>query len=118
MGAAIGFVGADGQGRTVSTVDPLPTGVALRTPTTTSVASNASSVTILAANADRKGLTVSNVSTAKLYLSFATPATTANAFVVLGADGFLQFDQQLLPAGAIYGIWASANGTAQVTEYV
>jgi hypothetical protein len=24
MGAAIGFVGADGQGRTVSTVDPLP----------------------------------------------------------------------------------------------
>jgi hypothetical protein len=25
MGAAIGFVGADGAGRTVSTVDPLPT---------------------------------------------------------------------------------------------
>lgn len=118
MGAAIGFVGADGTGRTVSTTDPLPTGVTPRTPTTTSVASSASSTLILAANANRKGLTVSNVSTAKLYLSFSNPATTANAFVVLAADAFLQFDQQLLPTGAIYGIWASANGTAQVTEYV
>lgn len=118
MGAAIGFVGADGQGRTVSPTDPLPVGVALRTPTTTSVASSASSVTILAANANRKGITVSNVSSAKLYLSFSTPATTANAFVEIAAGGFLQFDQQLVPAGVIYGIWASANGTAQVTEYV
>jgi hypothetical protein len=118
MGAAIGFVGADGFGRTVSTADPLPTGVTPRTPTTTSVASSATSVLILAANANRKGLTVSNTSTQKLYLSFSTPATTTNAFVVLGEDGFLQFDQQLVPTGAIYGIWASANGTTQVTEYV
>ena len=118
MGAAVGFLGSDGFGRTVSPADPLPTGVTPRTPATTSVASSATSVTILAANANRKGLTVSNVSTAKLYLSFTSPATTTNAFAVLGADGFLQFDQQLLPTVAIYGIWASANGTAQVTEYV
>ncbi len=89
-----------------------------RTPTTTSVASSASSVTILAANPSRKGFSISNVSTAKLYLSFTSPATTANCFIEVPAGAFLLLDQQLIVTSAIYGIWASANGTCQVTEYV
>lgn len=97
---------------------PVVGSVAVRTPTTTSVASSASSVTILASNADRKGLSISNISTAKLYLSFTNPATTANCFIEVPAGAFLLFDQQLIVTNAIYGIWASANGTAQVTEYV
>jgi hypothetical protein len=30
----------------------------------------------------------------------------------------LLLDQQLIVTSAIYGIWASANGTVQVTEFV
>jgi hypothetical protein len=46
MGAAIGFVGADGQGRTVSTADPLPvSGKAYRTTATITRPSNATAYT-------------------------------------------------------------------------
>jgi len=95
-----------------------PTSVAARTPTTASISSSASSVTILASNASRRGFSVANISTAKLYLSFSSPATTANCFVEIPAGGFLLLDQQLIVTNALYGIWASANGAAQVTEYV
>ncbi len=97
---------------------PINTGVAIRTPTTTSVSSSASSVTILASNSNRKGFSISNISTSKLYLSFTSPATTTNCFIEVPAGAFLLLDQQLIVTNAIYGIWSSANGTAQVTEYV
>jgi hypothetical protein len=90
----------------------------LRAPATTSIASNASSVPILAANTARKGVSISNISTSKLYLSFSNPATVANCFIEMQAGEFRLFDQQLIFGNTIYGIWASANGAAQVTEYV
>jgi hypothetical protein len=102
----------------VNGIDPLPTTVPVRTPTTTSVASSASSVTILAANANRRGVSIANDSTASLRLSFTSPATTTNAFIVLPPGSFILLDQQLIVGNAIYGIWTAANGTAQVTEYV
>jgi hypothetical protein len=63
-------------------------------------------------------VSVANLSTAKLYLSFSAPATTANCFIEIPAGGFLLLDQQLIVTNALYGLWASANGTAQITEYV
>lgn len=103
-----------------SAARPLPVTTATpgRTPTTTSVASSASSVTILASNTNRRGVSILNDSTATLRLSFSTPATTANAFVSLPPGSFLLLDQQLIVTNALYGIWSAANGTAQVTEYV
>ena len=98
--------------------NPIPTSVAARTPTTTSVASSATSVTVLAANAARKGVSIANDSTSILRLSFSSPATSANAFIVMQPNSFLLLDQQLIVGNVLYGIWASANGTAQVTEYV
>jgi hypothetical protein len=98
--------------------NPIPTSVPVRTPTTTSVTSSATSVTILASNANRRGISIANDSTQVLRLSYATPATTANAFIVMQPGSFLWLDQQLMITSTIYGIWASANGTAQVTEYV
>jgi hypothetical protein len=95
-----------------------PTSVPARAPTTTSVASSASSETILAANANRKGLSISNISSSKLYLSFNDTASVANCFIEMQPGEFRLFDQQLIFSNAIYGIWASANGAAQVTEYV
>jgi hypothetical protein len=98
--------------------NPIPISVTTRTPTTTSVASSATSVTILASNANRRGISIANDSTSILRLSYATPATSANAFIVMQPGSFLWLDQQLMITGTIYGIWATANGTAQVTEYV
>lgn len=89
-----------------------------RTPTTTSVASSATSVTILASNELRRGVSIANDSAETLRLSFSTPATAANAFIVLPPGSFLLMDQHLIVTNAIYGIWSAANGTAQVTEYI
>lgn len=108
----------DGSGVTQPVSGTVATTVAVRSPTTTSVASSASSVTILAANANRRGCSIANDSTATLRLSFSTPATTANAFLVLPPGAFILLDQQMIVTGIIYGIWSAANGTAQVTEYV
>lgn len=94
------------------------TGVSQRTPTTTSVIGSASSQLLLAANNARKGMSVSNISDAKLYLSFANPASLTNCFIELQPGTFLLMDQQLIVGNAIYAIWASSNGRAQVTEYV
>lgn len=93
-------------------------GVAARTPTTTSISGTSTSTLILASNANRKGLTISNISSSKLYLSFSNPATVANCFVEVQPGAFLLFDQQLIATNAIYGIWANATGAAQVTEFV
>lgn len=97
---------------------PIFTGVPLRTPTTTRIVSSASSVLILAANTSRKGFGISNISTSKLYLSFANPASIANCFIEVPGSGFILLDQQLIVGNAIYGIWETANGAAQVTEFV
>lgn len=88
-----------------------------RAPVTTSVPSSITSVLVLAANPQRRGLTISNISTSKLYLSFTNPASTANCFVEVQPSEFLVMDQQLIVPNAIYGIWTTANGAAQVTEY-
>jgi len=97
----------------VSSVDIAP-----KAPTTTSVPSSASSVAILASNANRRGVAINNQSTSRLYLSFSGTATVANSFIELGAGAFILLDQQLIISSAITGIWSSANGTAQVTEFV
>jgi hypothetical protein len=101
-----------------ATAVPIVSSVAVRTPTTTSVASTSTSVQLLASNSSRKGLTISNISTGKLYLSFNATATVANCFAEMQPGAFLLLDQQLIVSNAIYAIWATVNGAAQVTEYV
>jgi hypothetical protein len=101
-------------------VAPVPVvgSVATRTPTTTSITGTTSSTLILAANPNRRGLMISNQSTSKLYLSFTTPAAQSNSFIEVQPSAFLMLDQQLIVANAIYGIWANAAGSCQVTELV
>lgn len=95
-------------------------------PSFSTVASSASSVAIVANNPQRRGLTITNTSTAILYLNLlggTATATTAHS-IQIASNG--RYD---LPAfegngntecytGAITGIWASANGQANVTEWV
>lgn len=97
---------------------PVETFSPSRTPTTTRVASSLTSVTILASNSNRRGFSISNISTSKLYLSFSTPATINNCFIEVPAGAFILLDQQLIITNAIYGLWSSVDGAAQVTEYV
>jgi hypothetical protein len=89
-----------------------------RTPTTASVASSATSVTVLTSNANRRGLLLNNISLSTLYVSFAGTATAANCFASLPPGATLILDNQLIATQTITGIWSSANGTVQVTEFV
>lgn len=85
--------------------------------TLSSVASSASSVTILAANPARRGASIANTSTAILYLWIGggTATATTGHSVQMAANTYFELPYGY--TGAITGIWASANGRANVTEY-
>lgn len=84
--------------------------------TKANVSGSASSVTILAANVGRTGATIWNDSTAILYLDLTGgTATSTSCSVKLVADAY--FEVPFHHSGLITGIWASATGSARVTEY-
>lgn len=86
------------------------------TGTQTSVAGSASDVTILAANTSRKGATISNDSSAILYLLLGSgTSSTTNYSVKLFQDDVFELPAPVY-TGIIKGIWASATGSARVTE--
>lgn len=89
------------------------------TGTQTSVASSATSVTILASNTGRKKFIIWNDSTQILYLLFVTGGTASTTVytIQLGAQQGYEWASQPIYTGAIIGIWASANGNARVTEF-
>jgi hypothetical protein len=80
--------------------------------TTTSVASSATSVSLLAANSNRKFASFRNDSTAIAYIELGATATTSSVYR-LEAQGFLSLDNY---TGAISCIWASANGNMRISE--
>ena len=85
--------------------------------TLTNVASSATSVTLLPANSARKKVTIWNNSTAILYVSFSSAASSTTACSVkLIADQFYEVPSDY--TGAITGIWASANGAARISEII
>jgi hypothetical protein len=83
--------------------------------TLSSVASSASSVTLLSSNSARRGMLVFNDSTAVLYLAYAATATTSAYTVQITPNGYWEMPKPIYP-GAISGIWASANGNLRITE--
>lgn len=85
--------------------------------TFTTVSSSASSKSIVGANAKRRKLILCNTSTAILYLDFTggtATATTAHGYQ-MAANTNLVLDGY---TGPISGIWASANGQVNVTEFI
>jgi hypothetical protein len=89
-------------------------------PTTSQITSSTEMVVILEENLARRGFSVQNRSSATLYLSFDDDEDTTQdtAFIDLSPGAFFAMDRQLVPGCAIYGVWGSANGYAQVTEYI
>lgn len=85
------------------------------TGTLTSVSGSASSVTLLAASGTTKGFIVYNDSAAILYVAYSATATTS------------AYSEKLFPnastslisfyTGIVTGIWASATGSARVTQF-
>lgn len=84
------------------------------TPSQSSVAGSASSVSLLASNANRLGATVSNDSTAALYLKLGATASTTSYSIKMLQDDYYEVPYGY--TGAIDGIWASATGNARITE--
>jgi len=88
----------------------------------TTVASSATSVTLLAGATAVNGVAFCNNSTSTAYISMVTPATSISLVAALGAEVsgipfcFIQSNSDLY-LGAWYGIWASANGTMTVTYW-
>lgn len=80
------------------------------------VSSSASSVALKALSSGRRSLTVFNESTQVLYLKYGgVSASTTDYTVQIGAGGFYEAPQPVF-RGPVWGVWASANGAAQVTE--
>lgn len=87
------------------------------TGTLTQVASTiTASTTLLAANTARLGAMVFNDSTSLLYLSLAATCTTTAHTVQVAAGGMYEVPPAYSYTGIITGTWASANGSARVTE--
>ncbi len=88
------------------------------TGTITRVTSAAVDTLILANNDMRQGATIFNESTAVLYLALSkvVASTTNYSVQVAAGNSFILDDGDY--TGEIRGIWASANGAAQVTEFV
>jgi hypothetical protein len=105
-------VKADGRGLYVA-VAPQPAAAA----TLSNVASSATNVTLLASNASRKGVIIHNDSTQILRVKFGATASSTSYTYKLAADETREFPgNTAMYTGIIDGIWASANGSARLTE--
>lgn len=79
------------------------------------VASSASSVTLQAANTARRGWTAFNDSSQVLYVKFGATASATSYAAKIPAGGYFEMPRPIY-TGVIDGIWASAQGSAKVTE--
>ena len=81
---------------------------------TSNVVSSASSVTLLAANTSRFGAMIFNDSTAVLYVKLGATASATSYTVKMDAGDYFEVPYEY--TGIIDGIWASATGSARITE--
>jgi hypothetical protein len=86
------------------------------TATLSNVASSATNVTLLASNTSRKAAYIYNDSTEILYVKFGTTASSSSYTVQLGVGEYYELPAYPIYTGIIDGIWASANGSARITE--
>ncbi len=82
----------------------------------TSVASSATTVSLLVSNGSRKGVIITNDGTANLFLAYASTASTTAFTVKLPPSAVWEMPPPPIYTGAISGIWDSAAGSARITE--
>lgn len=86
------------------------------TATLANIASSATSVTLIALNAARLGGAIYNDSSAILYVKFGSTASATSFTVEMAANSYYELPGTPIYTGVITGIWASATGSARVTE--
>lgn len=114
---ALATVSGSDDAKTVADVgpaNPLPVVLKSTTGTLSNVASSATSVTLLASNAARLGASIYNDSIAVLYAKKGATASATSYTVQIPPGGL--WEVPFGYTGIIDGLWASANGTARVTE--
>lgn len=88
------------------------------TATLANVSASASSVTVLALNTARYGFTVVNDSTVILYIKCGSSAsTTSYSYLLQPGQTWDSSGFPFIYTGILTGIWASATGSARVTEF-
>jgi len=104
------YLKVDATGALQTTANAAPA-----TATLSNVAASITSVTLLASNTSRVGAMIFNDSSAVLYVKFGSSASSTSFVVRLNSNAYYE-----LPApcytGIVTGIWASATGSARVTE--
>ena len=78
------------------------------------IASAISSTLLRPGNPKRTQLIIQNESTAVLYVALDGSASLTSYSFQIAAGGLLNLPTSYL--GPVYGIWATANGNAQVTD--
>lgn len=86
------------------------------TATGSAVAAATASTTLIAANTSRAGASVFNNSSADLYLKMGTAAGATSFTAILGGSAY--WETPFGYKGIITGAWASAAGSAHVSEVV
>lgn len=81
------------------------------------VASSATVIDLVAANASRRALKIFNESTAVLYVKDGNACSITDYSVQVAAGGYYEWPLPIY-TGKVTGLWASANGAAQITEGV
>ena len=99
--------------RLVSNLISVSGGGSASSSVTSSVASSATSVQLLADNANRVEAVITNDSTAILYIKLGTGATTSDYTISLSPNESLIVDKY---NGILHGVWDSVNGNARITE--
>ena len=85
--------------------------------TVSSVASSATSVTLLESNAARRMATIYNDSTQILYVKVGSATASSTSYTTqLTPNAYYEVPFPVC-TGIIDGIWASANGSARITEW-
>jgi hypothetical protein len=104
----------------VSELDPAPVReyqARPATPAQSNVDSSATVVPLFTVDEATKKLLIYNDSTAVLMVGFwADTSATKFSFAIQPNTGEL-LETNELPLGVIYGIWASVNGSARITEF-
>lgn len=80
------------------------------------IPSTVSSVQFLPAHSGRKGFIVHNNSTSNLYLALGNPSSSADFTILLLPQDV--YESKIRFTGAVHGVWASANGQAQITDFI
>lgn len=95
----------------------MPLRLTRREPLRTRVAASATNVVLAAQNLQRTYIEIHNDSLSALRICAGDPATLTdyNHFV---PPGYVWWPEGSLYTGAIHGIWVTATGAAQVTEYI